>query len=462
MKLLKHSISLALLLLAFCLQSHGQSQLLLPYNESIFQCTWENPAARPQHRFSVGLPALSSVEVGAINNGFTMSRVSEARDGKLYVDPNALLEEVSRRRINQQFLEASVDLLHFRMHWREWYFWFGARHISRETTMYSRDLIELAVKGNKPLVGRSVDLSRTRFNTTLYNEYTVGASQVKEKLVWGARISFLTGIANGYLRPKSALLSISDKQEDLYAHTLVADGSLLTSGVPLDENGEVDLSRLPSKLFGARNPGFALAGGVSYRPERRVNITFSFSDLGMIAWGDELAEYRLEQNKIFFDGFSGLSAVLREKRVHWNSLTDEIKSPFKLDSVAKTNGRSYTTWLSPKFHLLVTYDMARWTRAGLSFSSIVHEGVFYPSATMSIQQSYSNWVSAQVAVSYNQWSILNFGASLVFKPGPLQFYVVCDNIYGLAKPKDLNATSLRVGMNVVIGPLYPNSKLTHR
>ena len=75
----------ALLIVALCCTQvmgvRAQSQMLLPYNDILFQSTWENPAVRPMHRFSVGLPILSSIEVGVINNGFKLSDVSE-KDGE--------------------------------------------------------------------------------------------------------------------------------------------------------------------------------------------------------------------------------------------------------------------------------------------------------------------------------------------------------------------------------------------
>ena len=100
--------------------------------------------------------------------------------------------------------------------------------------------------------------------------------------------------------------------------------------------------------------------------------------------------------------------------------------------------------------------------AGLSAAMTIHEGQVYPSFTASIQQGYSALVSGQLAVSYNQLSFLNVGGALVFSPGAYQFYLISDNLYGMLNPIDLKATNLRIGMNIVIGPLYPNSQLTQK
>lgn len=470
MRVLRSLLFLAAFLSVVSMRSLGQSQLLLPYNSSVFQATWENPAARPLFRISVGIPVLSSLEVGAISNGFTLKDVTELRgDGKLYLLPNELLNQLGQRKSHLQYVEASADLLHFRFAWREWFFWFAARHITNQSLLYSKDLFELVIKGNDAFVGRAVDLSTTRISVMMYNEMTLGLSQVRERLAWGARLSFLSGMSNAHFEPDRFEVAISGEPESLYTHTLNVNACAHTSNLPLDENNKPDLAHFAEpeywtnmKYINPANPGFALAAGVTYRPERNTNISFSFSDVGLIYWGDQLTEYSLMRDSVEFRGLTGFSKLLRDGVLSWDLLTTDFFSEFQLNPEFKLDAPSYTTWLSPRMHLSATYDLASQTTAGLSFSAILHQKRFYPSATMSIQQAYSNLVSAQVAVSYNQWSILNFGGALVFTPGPVQLYVICDNIFGLVKPKSMNATSLRFGLNLVFDPIYPNAQLTHR
>lgn len=448
---------------------HGQSQMLLPYNQSIFQASWENPAARPLHRFSIGLPVLSSLELGVVNNGFTLKRTTEFREGKLYVLPTALLDEASRHKRNQQYVEMGIDLLHFRMAWRDWFFWVGARHVTSQSFLYSKEFIELAVLGNNAFVGETLDLSHVRLNVSMYNEVSFGFSQVHEAWTWGARASFLMGMVNAHVVPNKVTVSISNDPEKLFAHTLEIDAVGHTAGIPVNDKNYPDINQLTSadywksmKYINVGNPGFALAGGVSYRPEERTNLTLSFSDVGMLFWGDNIAEYSVTKAPTTFEGLTDFHRILRYGVLDWGTLSRETLNKLKPKPEVAEGAKRYRTWLSPKMHLMATYDLARQTTAGFSFSAILHSGQFYPSATMSLQQGFSNLFAGQIAISYNQRSIMNFGASLVFTPGPFQLYAVCDNVYGLIKPKDLNAANVRVGLNLVFGPIYSNSLLTHR
>ena len=154
--------------------------------------------------------------------------------------------------------------------------------------------------------------------------------------------------------------------------------------------------------------------------------------------------------------------MLNQKRIFWRRLSNELKENFKLDSAANESAKSFNTWLSPKFHLIGTYTFAKQTSLGLSLDAVIHRSHFYPSVTASVQQGFSNLLLGQLAISYNQRSFLNLGAGLVFCPGPVQFYVVTDNFLGFIKPSRMNATNLRLGINLVFGPLYPNSPLTYR
>ncbi len=452
--------------LALSAAANAQTQMLLPYNNPIFQSTWEQPAVRPWFRFSIGLPVISSIEVGVINNSFALADVTEEKDGNLVLVQNKLLDEIDKHKSGLIYQELGVDLLHFRMQWRDWFFWFGARNVTQQSLTLTKDFLNLVGRGNAHFVGETIDLTKTRLDQVNYHEFSFGFSRLMEKWTFGFRASLLTGQINSHFISKKAEIHVSDG-DDLYAHKFELDGSLYTSSFPKDDEGNISLDGFDAKEFkyvNFNNPGFALAGGVTFKPERNTTLEFSFSDVGMIFWNDSLSTYTPKDAQNYeFRGFSGMKRMLYERHLDWDLLNhDELENHLGLDSVKKVDGESYYTWLSPKFHLIVKYKLARATEAGISFSSIIHQGRFYPSATMTITQGVSDIFFAQAAISYNQRSFLNVGGSLVFNPGPLQFYVVCDNVLGIVNPKLLKATNIRLGMNIILGPRYSNMELTHK
>lgn len=463
MKIIKRMAVLLGLSLLMVTAAQAQSQLLLPYNDLLFQATWENAAARPMHRFSVGLPVISSVEAGVINNGFRLKNVSRSADGKLILDLNKMYDAIGKHKFGQQYSELQFDVFHFRMAWRDWFFWAAMRNVTTETFLYDKDFIGLIYEGNAQYVGKKADFSSLGVEIRNYNEITLGVAKHMEKWSFGARLSFLTGLVAMHTDIKEFTLEIEDEQGRLFHHTLVADGAISTSCFPRDAKGMPSTKNINWKernWFNLKNPGAALGGAVSYRPVKGLNLTLAFSDLGFIDWTDSIGTYKLTNNQKEFDRVvDGVrDKVFKKKDLVFYDLKDFLE----IDSTATKEGDRFTTWLSPRFHLMGTYEFGYGSRVGASFSGILHQKKFYPSATLTFQQYISTILGLQVSWSYNQRSALNFGAGLVFNPGPVQFYVVTDNFLGAINPKLVRATNVRVGINLVFGPLYPANKLTHR
>ena len=281
----------ALVIAGCCGASQAQTQMLLPFTEPIFQSTWANPAAQPLHRFSVGLPVLSSVEAGVVHNGFTIASVGTLRGRRWYIDGEKLEKAVANQS-NMLYGEAQVDLLHYRMAWRNWFFWFGARTVADTTVFYPSDLVNAAVHGNNAYLGKELDMTGLDVISKAYSEFTLGASTFFGDWGVGARVSLLNGIFCGEAKPGKLAIEVGDDKADMYKHTVHVKGTVRTAGVPYRSNGRPDFSDLknniPSRILNLGNPGVALSAGVSYRPERHTKITFSFSDLGFIHWGNKL------------------------------------------------------------------------------------------------------------------------------------------------------------------------------
>lgn len=443
----------------------AQTQMLLPYNDLAFQSSWANAAVRPMHRFSIGLPVLSSIEAGVVNNAFSLRDVTKAGDKRIVV-PSLMVSESAKHKMAQEYFEGSVDLLHFRMAWQRWFFWFGMRNQTTQSFVYPTELYKFAIDGNKWLVGKELNMTDMRVNVTNYNEFTIGASnQVDSDWVIGGRISLLAGNVNADLDSKDVRLRIIEEQGKRFAHMAQVDAQMKTAGIAYDSKGMPQMPdyTAPSTYMNFSNPGFALSGAVSYTfPKmRELKLTFAFTDLGMIHWGKDPGRASLDRKSVEYLGAPNFAKIISRNSIDWGFL-GSVKEQVSTQLSTNTKGDPYNTWLSPKFYLMGQYRLARQSEVGLSLAGIVHQGQFYPSVTASFQQSYSALFSGQVAVSYNQRSFLNFGTGIVFSPGACQFYLIADNLYGLIRPLDLQATNIRLGFNIVIGPLYPNNQLTQK
>ena len=464
-------ISITILILLASLVALPQSDLGLTYFGNIFQSTYLNPTARAEHTLSIGLPMLSSVNVQGIHNGFVPKSISywDTVTDSLIIDPKLIPDALKEQ--NMLFANAGIEILHVRLKIYNWDFWFATRQNHEVSFFYPKDLFRFAVEGNGSMVGGEIDFTPLGLNASIYREYTVGLSTEMNKWVFGGRLSLLQGLSNAYMKPTSLKLSIDD---DMYAHTVNADATLYTSGMPVDfvstEDAELFSPEFNTDKFGNtdylidyftrfRNPGFALSGGVSYKYDQRTTFTFSFSDVGFISWSDSTKHANISGDATF-DGFDALSDYLYNKSFNVDSLIDGFIGNFD----DQTFTGAYTTWLSPKFYLMANYQLAKRTNLAVQFYTTVNRKV-YPAFTIGASQGLGRAFNLMLSASFNQRTASNFGFGLLVKPGPVQIYMMADNyFFPTSKNNALTFTNVnfRFGINLVFGRVKTQQGLPYR
>jgi len=80
------------------------------------------------------------------------------------------------------------------------------------------------------------------------------------------------------------------------------------------------------------------------------------------------------------------------------------------------------------------------------FDRKIHE-----SFTISANLSPAKWFSASLSYSMMNRSYNNVGLGIAIKGGPIQFYIVTDNINTLIMPKSAKSFNLIFGLNLAIG-----------
>lgn len=435
----------------------AQSELTLPFMKDVFQSSYINPTILPEHTVSVGLPGMSSIYFQVITNGFIPKNIIETRNNKTYLIPDKLLSELSDK--NLIYTGASVDLFHLRMKIRNGYYWVGIRTNINQQFQFPKELFEFPIKGNAQYIGSTLDFSNFRVDATLYNEYSFGMAKDFNRWTFGGRISVLQGIANIQLDPKSFNIQIDSS---MYAHTFNADVTLNTAGVPKDNSGDPSFDRfnetsyLTNYLTSFKNKGYSLSAGVTYKLDDKTRFSFSFSDLGFINWKDNVTNYTLK-GKSSFSGLDFLTSFLNNEDIKADTVFDSMVDDFTRDTIQK----SYRTYLHPKFYASASYDIFSRTNVGLSFSSVYNKKL-YPAVTLGLQQGIGRFFNLLGTISYNQKTIRNLGVGFMIKPGPLQIFIVADNIYPAINPLYTTNVNFRFGMNYVFGRVKQAAGLPYR
>jgi len=435
----------------------AQSELTLPFLRDVYQSSYINPTVIPEHTFSLGLPGNSSVYTQLISNGFRPGKVVDFKNDTLYISPSKLLSELSDK--NLLYSGTSVDLFHLRIRIRNGFYWIGARTNVNVDFQYPKDFIELAIKGNQSFIGRNMDFSNLKLDATVYNEYSYGMALEYNRWIFGGRVSLLQGLANVQFDPKTLNMKIDTLN---LRQTINSDARLNMAGIPMNGAGEPDFDKfsdvnyMTDYLTSFKNRGFALSAGATYKMTDRLRFSASFYDLGFIHWKDSVTNYNLKGNSNF-SGIDILNDYLNGKDFDANSIVDTILNDFNRDTVKK----AYTTYLKPKFNLSVSYNLFRRTVVGFSASGVYNNKI-YPAFTVGIQQGLGRFLNILATMSYNQKTIQNLGFGLVIKPGPMQIYIVTDNIFPIFNPNYTTNMNIRVGTNIVFGRVKPAAGLPYR
>ncbi len=454
-----------MLIMVGAISLRAQSELTLPYMGNLFQNTYLNPAMRFEHSVSIGLPALSSVQVQFIHNGFVPYSFLKLDNGTLSVSPDKLVGQLNDK--NLLFASANVDLFHLKLRIQNWDFWYGVRQKHEMSFFYPKAMGILLLEGNADYVGQTLDFSPLGLNASIYREHTLGASTERGKWTFGGRFSLLHGLTNLHLNPETFEVQVN---EDMYALGGTSNAVVRTSGLPGDSLTNINFSQFgnfdnmnigsfadfqdfleenytANYLTRFRNPGVALSGAVSYKLDSRTTFSFAFSDLGFITWSDSTKAFSVA-GQYEFVGLDMLSNVLQGQEFTPDSILSDLANNF---STTEDYDFKYRTWLNPKFYLSATYQLARRTYVGANLYAVVNRR-FYPAFTVGVSQGVGRFFNLSLSASMNQRTLTNLGLGLMVKPGPFQIYLMADNLYApIVDPLSFTNINFRFGVNLVFG-----------
>lgn len=430
-------------------KSFSQTELTLPFVESIHQSSYVNAASIPDHKLSIGLPVISSTSYDITNTGFAYNDVVNDQTKKY--DPYKALSAMKTE--NYMNIGNRTDLFSMRLKIRSVYVTLNATENFNFKFSYPKDLFTLLLKGNGEQL--NFDFTSLGLNVTHNREYGLGITREGRKLIIGGRVKLLQGIANIYTRTNN--LKFNTDTSNNNALTASAKGDIYTS-MPLDSitNGNINITNY---LNNWNNLGAGLDFALSYKFTPKWQLTFAVNNIGFINWNTDLRKYEMD-GQAGFDGADLFGGFVGGKDFRFKELTDSLTKAFNLK---ETKSEKYKTWLTPQFYALLNYHVFKNTSIGASLFMEAFVKVI-PTGTVAVQQKVSKVFSATLSYSAKFGQYNNLGLGLVFKPGPFDFYIVGDNILLPAynyiadgfyvnrkMVGDLRTLNFRVGMNLVFG-----------
>lgn len=306
-----------------------------------------------------------------------------------------------------------------------------------------QDLIEMSGYGNSRFIGQSAQLG-PQFNFSAWNEFYAGAAlKIKRNIDVGARVKLLQGLASVRTANSDISLNTHEDTYELYAASdYRLDMAFTAPAGTLDNFSAPDFAN-GKKVFTGNN-GFGVDLGVKYKYNDQWTMGMSITDLGMIRWKTNVQNYTSNGDYRFI-GLDAKQFFLGDS-LNLNGLLDSIQTTF--EPVRTT--QSYTTALKPRVYMNAEYKPMELFTLGamVMFESTPERNSF--GAAISGQFHYRKMATVGLTYSVLPNAFTNLGAMIMVHAGPIQWYLISDNVPGLFMPLNTRYTSIRTGLNVMI------------
>ena len=447
---MKKSISFICFLLLFG-STYSQNKQILYDFTGVPQSLMLNPGSDVNYKFYIGIPFLSGFSTHAGVSGFSASDLF-LKDG---VDFNDKVERFLSSMKNTDFaaINQQVELVSggfaIGKEKKRGYLSFGMYQELDFFAFFPKDIISLSLYGNVNEIGKKFNFSDLNFKGDLSSVFHLGFhKRIADDLIVGARFKVYSSIININSTQNNGYL-LTDPST--YKQTLYSKIAINTSGAANynDDNFATNFAdNLTKKMFLGGNLGFGVDLGLTYNLEDNIQLTASVVDLGAIKHTKEIKNY----NYVGFYSFSNpidiVGQELPEKEYSYNSYTtwrplkfnSSIRYSFDEKIYSKNNESSYIDSYSK--NVFESSVGAQLFMMSTSKSPIIALTGFY-------EKKFSDTFNVKITYTMDSFSYTNLGLGLSSKLGPVNFYILGDNLIGYTNFNKMNSMSLQFGLNLV-------------
>ena len=421
----------------------AQQDFTLYNMEVVPQRMYMNPALFPSYsKVNIGLPMLSSQYINFSNSGFKYSDAIKHRaDDSLYLDYDNMLTKLTDK--NYISLAYQPDLLSFGFRMKEKnYISFTITEKVQFRFRYPKSFMEFLWKGNGGLLGEEVKFN-FGVDFTHYREYGIGYTRiVNDKLTLGGKLKYLYGMENVYTEKSDISLTTDPTTFDITAKANVA---IHTSGLENDT-----AFNATNYMFKKKNQGIGIDLGGVYKINDKLSLSASIIDLGFIKWKSSNTNYTSKNSDASFT-YRGIEFNdFFTKDTTKNPIDIIVDSLSEIFKIEKTH-TNYTTKLSSQIYLGGNYFITKKSNIGVLFYSQLFDKKIHPGTALSYNQRVGRWLNVSASYSIYNRSYNNIGLGLALNGGPVQLYVVSDNILGAFLPQNTKNLHLHFGINLTLG-----------
>lgn len=455
-------------ILLFAVNSFSQNKQILYNFTFIPQSLLTNPGSDFKYDWYIGVPLLSGISANVGSSGFSAYDLFSSNG----VDFNLKLRNVvfSASANDKLAINEQVEFLNggFRIagEQNDTYVSFGVYQEFDALSYVPKDLAILALKGNYEYVGKVFNLGDLSAKAEMLSVFHLGFHKnINEKFILGLRGKIYSSIYNATSTNNSGYIYTISSNTGVYEQRIYSQLQINTSGIAkYDDKGyEADVVKDITKraLLGG-NLGLGFDAGFTYYPEKNVQITASIIDVGFIRHTKEVESLSLRgvyEYKGVVPKFNPGESI--------ENAYEELKGAIPLDTLYA----NYTTWRPTKFNTSIqfsfdedrsedcdcfNYNSEKIYKSGVGaqlFAMTTPRTPFIAFTTY-YRRKIFNALQMKATYTLDSYSYKNIGLGLSSNLGPVNFYVLADNLLEYTDLTKANSLSFQFGFNVI----FKNSK----
>ncbi|CAN1566521.1 Domain of unknown function DUF5723 [Flavobacteriaceae bacterium] len=426
-----------------------------------------NPGADVKYKWFFGVPLLSGISANVGSTGFDAYSLF-ANDG---VDFSTKVKNLIGFTSRKDYITTNQQLEVFTAGFRvggydsKSYVSFGMYQEFDSFIYFPTDLAILALYGNKDYIGKPFNLGDLSVKAEVLSVFHVGFNkQINEKLILGIRGKIYSSIFNATSTHNSGYFVTKNGANFIYDQSISSNLELNTSGGAkyLDKDYDGDLATdfkndLPKKALLGGNLGLGLDLGLTYYPEKNLQITASLIDIGYISHTKDVVNYTLKGNYKFV----GVSEFNSDGTI--DDAYQDFKDAIPLDTLY----HKYTTQRPLKFYSSFQYsfeeerqtecncetDEDSWYRSAVGVQLFAMTTPRAPMLALTAYYRRRLLQGLQMKATYtiDSYSFTNVGLGLTTKIGVFNFYAMADNLLAFRDVSKANALTFQIGFNIISG-----------
>ncbi|CAM2806928.1 hypothetical protein SAMN05444143_1084 [Flavobacterium succinicans] len=443
----------------------AQNKAVLYNFTAIPQSLSLNPGADVSYKWYAGIPLLSGFSANVGSTGFSAYDLF-ADDG---VDFNTKLRKVifSTSRNDKVSVNQQAEVFQGGFKVGDWnntaYISFGMYEELDVLSYVPKDFALLALDGNQNYLGKYFNLSDLNARAEMLTVFHVGYNKRQsEKLIWGVRGKIYSSIFDARSTKNSGYLYTipSVDNASIYDQVISADMLLNTSGIAKydDKDDDSDVAKdIKKRALLGGNLGLGFDVGITYYPKKDIQITASVLDVGFIRHSKEVESYRAKgiynYEGILPDFFTGTGG---------NNVSQEFEDAFPRDTLKG----SYTSWRPVKFNASAQYSFgqteekdcnckssdgaAKYNNSvGLQYFAMSTPRLPMMALTAFYRKKLFTGLEAKATYTVDSFSSKNIGLGLSTQIGPVNFYLMADNLLELRDVVKAQSASFQLGLNLI-------------